>query len=142
MNPVWLILFFAVFGGILSFAMKKSNNSRDNSPENIEKTEDLKAQITAQLEEGESIEVCCFYAAVTTKCLYYTKHDELVKIPFSEIKKLKATNFSASKTKNPEDVLSLYVYTNDGDKHTIINQSNMHSAIVIKLCNNSGISLS
>lgn len=108
MNPLWICIFFVVFGGVMALISKVLKEKRGSSEKYQKIIADFYHQATQMLERGECIEAYCGYfpcAAVTNQRLLVEEKNGIKTIPFSQIRKVKGMSFSGNTTNDPKQMM-------------------------------------
>lgn len=134
MNPVYLGLFFAVFGAIMAVVTSVVKKRRGSNEKYQKMITDFCNQVNNMLEQDEKLEAYCGYspcAAVTNRRLLIGEKDGIKSIPFSQIQKVKGTNFSGNRTKDPNQMLAFEIKTDK--KYVLGNHSEGFARVVESL---------
>lgn len=105
MNPLYVGILLVLIGSIRVLIMSLGKEKHRTKEERQKILSDFYDQVNSMLEEGEILEAHCGYdpcAAVTNRRLLIGDEYGIKTIPFSQIQKVKAMNYSGYKTKDPE----------------------------------------
>ncbi len=112
MNPLFVLIFFAVFAAVMSVVSNLLKNKRAGSEKHQAILADFQKAVEEMLDEGEAVEAVCGYnpcAAVTNRRLLVSSKAGIDSVPFDSIKAVKGLNASGSKTTNPSSMLVLEI---------------------------------
>ena len=112
MSPLYVGLFIAVFGIILSMVSDILKKKRVSNEKYQNILNEFLNDVINILEPDEELEAYCGYypcAAVTNKRLLISGKNSIESIEFLQIKKIKGMGFSGTSTKNPNQMLTLEI---------------------------------
>jgi len=140
MNPLYLMLFFAIFAVVMSIVGNVLKKKRAGSEKYQKIIEDFQQAVTDMLEADETVEALCGYrpcAAVTSKRLLVSGKTGIDAVLFSEIKALRGLNASGNKTRDPDRMLVFEIKA--GKKYALGNHSEGFDQVVRALFSHTGL---
>ena len=112
MRPTHIFLFMAIVGLIMTVVSQVLKKKRAGSAKYQAILEKFNEEVSAALEEGETVEAVCGYrpcAAVTDRRLLLSDKSGLVSIPYDQIRSVKGSDASARKTSNIGSIFFLEI---------------------------------
>jgi len=134
MNPLYFGLFAALLAAVMAVLAAVIRKKRAGSEKYQQILADFEQQVSAMLEEGETVEGLCGYkpcAAVTGKRLLVSTKNGIDSVPFDQIKKLRGMDGGANKTSNPDRMLVFEIKADK--KYTLGNHSAGFAQVVRSL---------
>lgn len=134
MSPFVLILFFAVFPAVMAVVSLVLKKNRAGSGKHQMILENFRQNVSDMLQQGEVLEGICGYspcAAVTNQRLLVSTKQGIDSVQFYEIKSLRGTNATGSKTYDPDRMLVFEIKA--GKKYVLGNHSEGFNDVVSAL---------
>lgn len=134
MSPLMMTLFMGILAAVFAVLIPVLKKRRGSSEKYQQIMADFKEQVSAMLEEGETVEAVCGYkpcAAVTTRRLLVSSKNGIDVVPFGEIKKLQGMDGGGNKTAHPDRMIVFEIKA--AKKYVLGNHSEGFSKVVNRL---------